>query len=215
MELEQFAWNAQTISFIGALATSVIGFCGVIIQYRKIKKASRAKSVNVTMLSYGSLFFAAGAVYGLFIQSWALVFAGLRTILQLMVLGRVWRHKGFTRTETALCVVWLLVLIALIAAPDVRLDLCGTEHGLREWIYLAITSGTIISFIPQPVEMIRERDSGEFSLMFLLSAWIGIGFWTVYSFAFGIWVLKITNPIMFVVMTFTVVLWFVYRKPRD
>jgi uncharacterized protein with PQ loop repeat len=212
MEFEQFGWNAQTISFIGAIVTSFIGFYGVIIQNRKIWKAKRAKSVNVTMMSYGTLFFAVGGIYGIFIHSWALMLMGLRTILQLPVLVGTWKFKGFTRIEMALCVVWFAVLAVFIAVPDSDLRLFGMTRGMREWIYLAVSLGTIISFIPQPVEMIKERDSGELSLMFLLSAWIGIGFWTVYSFAFGIWVLMVSNPIMFALVTITVVLWFAFRK---
>lgn len=214
MEFEQFGCNEHTISFIGAMITSVIGFVGVIIQYRKIGDAKRAKSVNVTMMSYGALFFAVGGVFGAYIGSFALMFGAIRFFLQLPVLGRIWRHKGFTRTETMLCVVWLAILLAFIFVPDVDIAMWGLEKTLREWIYLAVCVGTVFSFIPQPIEMIRNRDKGELSLFFLVSAWLGIVFWTVYSFAFGIWVLKISNPVMFVLMTVTVVLWFVYRRPR-
>ena len=100
MEFEQFGWNQHTVSFIGAMVTSVIGFVGVIIQYRKIADARRAKSVNVTMMSYGALFFAAGGVFGAYIRSFALMFGAIRVFLQLPVLGRIWKHKGFTRIET-------------------------------------------------------------------------------------------------------------------
>jgi uncharacterized protein with PQ loop repeat len=200
IELQQFGWNLVTFGFVGAMSTALLGFWGIIQQARTIWRQRSGESVPMLMHTYGLLFFGGGSVYGFQIGSLALIIMGLRGLLTLPVLYGLWKFSNFRWWEWLGTAIVLTILILMPFLPYL------------DEIYFLTSLGMVPFFLPQPIAILRNG-RGAVSLGFLLSAFIGIAFWTVYSFAIGNWVLMITNPIMLTVVTATIILWLLKPAP--
>jgi len=196
VEFEQFGWNWVTFGFIGAMATALLGFWGIIEQNRTIWKTKSGHSVSVLMFSYGMLYFTAGCVYGVTICSLALIVMVVRVLLQIPLLIGLWKFKGFRLWETALSALFLVALAAMIVLPH------------KDIFYFVISIGAIISFVPQPVEMLVNHSRGAMNVSFLWVTVIGVAFWSVYSIAIHDWVLSIANPVFLLFVIASIIIWY-------
>jgi len=204
IEFQQFGWNLVTFGFIGAMCTGLLGFWGIIKQAQAIWGDKSGKSVPVLMHAYGMLFFASGCVYGISIGSLALMIMSIRVLLTIPVLVGLWKYQGFKWWECSISLLFVTAFIALIFLPN-KADL-----------YFVIAMGATLSFIPQPLVMLRNRSRGAVSASFLWTIFIGVVFWTAYSFAIGDWVLSTTNPVFLVFVAATLIIWYVMppAKPK-
>lgn len=205
MELERVGWDVLTVSFIGTVVTNLIGLWGVWKQNRTIWKTRSGRSVSVTMFSYTTAFFVASVVYGFCVYGFdiprnALMVGLIRVPVFIAVLVGLWRFKGYTATEIALCVLFAGSVLAIAFLPH------------KDWTFFALCIGTWFSFLPQIVEIWKDG-RGAADVRFLWVTVANAFIWTVYGFALGDWVLIVTNPVFLAIIIATLVLWYVRREP--
>lgn len=201
IELEQFGWNIVTFGFLGAMVTGALGFWGVFKQAQSIWQQRSGRSVSVILFTYGSLFFAAGCVYGISIGSLALIIMGGRVLVHIPVLIGLWKFKGFKWWETTLGLLFLAIFVAMLTSSH------------QDWFYFILSLGATMSIVPQLVELLFNRCRGAVNVQFLWIMLIGATFWTFYALAIGNWVLSICNPLFTVFILATLVAW--YAAPAE
>ncbi|MBU0625000.1 hypothetical protein KKF05_01515 [Patescibacteria group bacterium] len=201
IELEQFGWNMITFGFLGAMVTGALGFWGVIQQAQSIWSQRSGRSVSVFLFTHGSLFFAAGCIYGISIGSLALIIMGGRLLVHIPILIGLWKFKGFKWWETASGLLFLAVFVAMVTSSH------------QDWFYFVISLGAAISIVPQLVELLIKPCRGAVDVRFLWIMLIGATFWTFYALAIGDWVLSIANPLFLMGVLATLVAW--YAAPAE
>ncbi|MEA3249290.1 MAG: hypothetical protein U9Q03_02945 [Patescibacteria group bacterium] len=207
MGFEQFGWNILTYTFVGTVAVNLIGFWGIWHQARTVYKKKSGKSVSVIMHAYTAAFMTAAAVYGIRVYGFhfpenALLVGMLRVPLFMAVLVLVRSYKGFSITEKMLMILFVGIVMA-----EALVD-------WYDWLFLAGCFGTWVCFAPQIWE-IWKNGRGACDVKFLWVTVIAVLTWTLYSFALGDWVLKLTNPIFLVIVTSALVLWYVRGERNE
>lgn len=203
MELTQFGWNAVTISFLGTALFTLVESWGLWHQNKAIWKQKSGQSVSITWFSFFTATVVVVFVYGITINSIALIFNGLLlTLFHLPVLVGLWKFKGFNKAEKLLGVGLLVALAVMLATP------------IKDWFFLIFSFGLIASSVMQPIEIWRNKDAGVLEIKLLVSYLVSMSFWLVYSYAIRDWVLQIVAPLYLAVIVLTVAFWFRYRQPR-
>jgi uncharacterized protein with PQ loop repeat len=210
MWFDDIGWNAGTGLFALIMATFAYGLYGLYRQALALRRGKTGRSVSVTMLTYGTMFFAACGIYGIRTHDAALLTGLVRAAVQLWPVGELAYRKGFTRRQWTLCGCWAAVLVLAATLPFRPLTLLGVTKTLPDWLQLFVGLGVVLSFLPQPLELLAEKCRGELSLQLLLSALVGIGFWTAYAAVLNVWPVLIPNVLMLVLMSATLILWLYY-----
>ncbi len=66
----------------------------------------------------------------------------------------------------------------------------------------------------QPWEMYKAGKNGDVEIRMLVTIFINIIFWAIYAFAIDALALMIINPMMFVIILITILLWMKNNKRR-
>lgn len=67
-----------------------------------------------------------------------------------------------------------------------------------DWIGSVAATLTTLSFVPQAVRIMRNRDTQSISLPMYLAFTAGVGFWLAYGLTLGSWPMIVSNAITFV-----------------
>ena len=200
MELGQLGWNVVTIGFLGTVIFTILEAWGLWQQKKLIWENESGQSVSVITFSYGTAMFAAVLIYGISVNSVALSFNGLLGFFHLPIIWGLWKFKGFSRTEKLLGIFLMVVVAVMIVLP------------FKDWFFLLLSFGTLISASMQAIEIWEEEDAGVVEIKLLAVFLLSNFFWIIYAFAIGNWILQIISPLFFVILTITIVLWFKNKK---
>jgi len=73
----------------------------------------------------------------------------------------------------------------------------------------------MVAFASQPWEMWREKSRGVVEIKMLATFLLSLGFWITYGFAIEALPLMIINPLLLVILSITIFLWWKYRPLRQ
>lgn len=203
MELQHWGFNALTVSLVGTVVFTCIQFWGMFKQTTRIWKNRSGASVSVLVFAFGTSAFFSAFLMGVEHRNFALIFNGSLCLINLLVLIELGKFKGFSRTE-----IGMMVLLAVYTALNIILP-------YKDGMYFVLGMGQVASIGLQPVEIVRNKSSGMVEIRTLLSFYLSNYFWTVYAFAIGNWPLEIIGITAAVILTITIVVWWIYQeKPQ-
>lgn len=201
VEYQGWGYNALTVGTIGALTFLILEAWGMYKQIRKIWEDRSASVLSVHWFGYGMSFMLACIPYGIAFRSATIVIAvTVLFILHLPILWGIYVFRGFKKHEVIGLCLYSLMLPAMIWLPWMDI------------VYLTFSMGLIWSFATQPWEMWRAKEVGEVEIRLLIALLLSMVFWATYAFAIEALALMILNPLLFVILTITIVLWVKYRR---
>lgn len=172
IEYQNFGRNLLTFSFLATIFLSLAQGYGIIAQFRKIRKNKAAGTIINIFFVYNCLFCLSFFGYGLLEHKLAFIFnGGLLGLLYIPVLIVLYKFKGFTKLDTILSCLGLMILPAMIFLPN------------RERVLMV----SILLMLPtvgwQFIEFLRTKSLGELSLTYVAAFFINSVFWLIYSLA--------------------------------
>lgn len=204
MEFENWGWNAITISFIATMVMAAFTAWGLFYQLIAVWKNKSGLSVSVVWFSFGLGLYGVFALYGIELNSWALMLSGVsRGLLHLPILIGLWKFKGFSSFEKVLTVGVIASLVITGILPH------------RAWIFFVFSMVALVFVAAWPWEIYRNKDSGVVELKLICVYLANSVFWIIYGVAIGDWVLIVTSPLYTVVSLITVALCYIYRPAQN
>ncbi len=203
IEFQSWGYNAATIGFIGTAMFTILEIWGLWQQNKTIWKnpEKRGASVSIPWFSCFATGMTVSAIYGVSINSVALIFTGVSLgLMHIPILIGLWKFKGYSRFEKILCLLFLGVITAM------------AYTSAKNWFMLIVSFGGAVFSLAQPYEIWKKKDAGVVEIKLLIVYLLGTFFWIIYSFAVGDWVLEILNPSYFAILALTTILWFKYRQ---
>jgi uncharacterized protein with PQ loop repeat len=199
-ELDSLGWNPKTISSIGTVVFGILGSYGLIMQALKIWRGKSALSVSTPWSLIFTFMFAAYLIRGLDMNSAVMIAQGaLRVIFYLpVIIGILW-FKGFSRSEWALTVTFIMLMTVMIVVPKV--------HG-EIFIFAGILG--IAGVTLQGMTIWKNKTAGAVSLNLLVIYTLSIIFWIWYAYQFQDVVLLVTSVLFLAAYFFTLIMWMKY-----
>lgn len=202
MELQQLGLNAVTVGALGVIFFAFVQAWGLWQQKKTIWKNQSGQSISVTWLSYFTCLDVVVFIYGWSINSIAMMVNGGLIFLYVLIMIGLWKFKGFSKLEKFLGICLLIVIVVTIFIPA------------KDWMFLIVSFGSILSLIMQPYEIWKNKNSGVVEIKLIIVYLISTTFWIIYGYTINDWVLKIICPSYFVIFSITVCFWFIYRNPN-
>jgi len=200
IELEQLGWNVLTVAFVSLMIIRVFGIAGAIRQGSRIWRRKNAESVSPFAAGYFALHMIAESALGVTIGSIVLIAAIPRFMAQALVVGGIWKYRGYK---------WPAIVLTVAVVVGQVLAIVYSFEGP---FFMAVGLGTLIAVAAQPLDIWRHRSSGNADIFYLSVFLVGSIFWTVYAVATNnIWLMVVAPP-QVVLNLLTVILWFVFRK---
>jgi len=199
-EYRNIGLNLATLGSLGAIACTCAQAWGIIRQMKAINSEESGESMPFGLFSYLVFFLAALAVYGMYLNSVTIVFAGsLLAVLYLGVLVSLSFYREVSLRELAMVALSVLMVPAMIVLPD------------KQSLYLAFSVGSVFLSLRQPWEIWRNRSTGVVRLSYLLPFLLSGVFWTIFSHSIGDWAMRLVCLTSTVVAGVTMVCWFRFR----
>jgi uncharacterized protein with PQ loop repeat len=199
-EYRYIGLNLVTLGSLGALACTCAQAWGTLGQIKAIHREESGDSIPFGLFSYLVFFLAALAVYGVYLNSVTIVFAGtILAVLNLGVLVSLSFYRDISSRELAMVAVSILMVPAMIMSPD------------KKALYLLFAVGSVFISIRLPLEIWRNRSAGVVRLSYLMSFLLSNVFWTIYSHSLGDRTMNLICLSSTVVAGVAVILWFRYR----
>ena len=200
-EYRNIGLNLVTLGSLGAIACTCAQAWGTLGQMKAIHREESGDSIPFGLFSYLVFFLAALAIYGMFLNSVTIVFAGsILAVLNLGILVSLSFYRDVSSKELAMIAVSILMVPAMILCPD------------KKALYLVFAVGSVFILIRLPLEIWRNRSAGVVRLSYLISFLLSNVFWTIYSHSIGDKAMKVICLSSTVVAGVAVILWFRYRR---
>jgi len=200
IELQNFGWNAVTVSFLALMAIRVLGIVGASRQGYFVWKRGNADSLSRFTVVYFALIMVTEIAFGSAIGSIAMITAAARIIPQLILVVGVSKYRGLG---------WPIILFIVAVLVGQTFAIIYNFEGP---FFTAASVGLIIAVGTQPLEIWRNRSSGNTDIFYLSVFLAGSTFWLIYGIATNnIW-LMVVNPLLTLLNLLTVILWFVFRR---
>lgn len=201
VELESWGWNLMTLGFLGTVALTLVRVWGYVHQWRRIWTERSVRSLSAPAFVYQAGASTCAVAYGASIGSLAMVLNGTVSLMLFTpVLVGISRFRGFRRAESLIAAMLAGLLIALLATSE------------KDFMYLLVMSGLMVTTWLVPLEILRNKDAGVVELRMIIASTLNSAFWLLYATAIGNWVLETINPVFLVSNVLTSVLWFRYRR---
>ncbi len=203
IELQNFGWNAVTVSFVILMAIRVFGIVGASRQSYRVWSRKNADSLSWFTATYFVLIMVAETAFGADIGSIAMLTATIRIIPQIVLVVGICKFRSLG---------WPLILFMVSALAGQALAIFYNFEGL---FFTVVGVGLIIAVGTQPLEIWRNRSAGNTDIFYLSVFLAGSTFWLVYGIATdNIWLMIVTPP-QVLLNLLTVILWLVYRQRRS
>lgn len=201
-ELSQFGLNMTTVTLLATIVFAILGAWSLSHQERRIREGRSGRSVSRIWFIWAEGMFVGAIVYGTISRSFALLFTGMAMLYwHTLVLVALLKYSRISVKEVllgGLCIASALVMIVL---PS-----WGAEI-----IFSILMFGSVIPRIDVPLQIVREKSSGQVEIRFLIVSLVNTLFWGLYGYATNNIPLVIVNPVLFAIMAGSIFLWFFYR----
>jgi len=172
VEYQNFGSNLLPFSFLATIFLSLAQGYGIVAQFQKIRKNKAAGTIINIFFVYNCLFCLSFFGYGLLEHKLAFIFnGGLLGLLYIPVLVVLYKFKGFTKLDIVLSFAGLIIIPAMILAPNKEI----------------VLTVSILLMLPtvawQFIEFLRTKSLGELSLAYVTAFFINSVFWLIYSLA--------------------------------
>lgn len=212
-EYRGFGWNVITISAGMIIALSFVQIWGNWMQNKRIWTSHSGKGLSVRWFAYTLCFFLSAIEYGVYTKSGAmLVNASSLAVMHIMILAGLWKFKPWTRQEKIQVTAFACMPIAMVIAPDTPVG--PIETPAKDVVFLMFAFGTIAAVATQPWEMWQKKTAGVIEVRLMCIHLVSVSCWAIYGFYIDAFVLKVINPILFVLFASVILLWAKYRE-RD
>ncbi len=204
-EYKNWGWNAATVSTCIILLVTGPEVWGIIKQSKTIWMDRKGDSVSNTMFSFTLSFFFVAAIYGWHLKSVSMIANSIITgVAQIPILWGLLKFKGFSRTETVLAIVFVLMPIA--------------EHtsSSKGELYLLFSFGLWYAFGAQLWELWREGKRGEVNIRMWSVFLFATAAWTTFAFAGDEFYFKIAQVgISFFITAINVLWWWFWLRDKS
>jgi uncharacterized protein with PQ loop repeat len=203
VEYQNWGLNTITLSFILSIAVTTISAWGLVKQNQIIWKTKQAEGVSVFWLSYYLALQLAILIYGLSLNSAALVLNGLLAALYFPVLWGLWKFKGFSSLEKLLALILAMAILAMALLP------------FKTQFFFVFAVGGLVSAAMQPLEMWRKKSAEGLSIKLIGTLLFGTAVWFTYGVAVQDWVLISINLVASFIFSSVILLWGRYRRQGE
>ena len=200
-EYRNIGLNLVTLGSLGAIMCTCAQAWGILGQMKVIHREESGDSMPFGLFSYLVFFLATLAVYGMYLKSVTIVFAGVvLALLHLGLLVSLSFYRDVSMKDLALVALSILMVPAMIVVPD------------KNALYLIFAIGSVFISGRLPLEIWRNRSAGVMRLSYLMSFLISNVFWTIYAHAIGDGTMELICLSSTVVAGAAIVLWFRYKS---
>ena len=171
MDFSQINWTPKLISEIGTITFSTLIAYGLLDQGITIWKQRSGRSVYTPLFVFLAGTRISAMLYGFADNSIPLIYNGIVTGLAMIpMFTGLWKYKGFSRFEKALCYITTVLNIVSWLTP------------YEAEIFLFFSLALMGFAFKQPWEIHKERSSGVVRLQLLIVTFFNSGFWLVYGY---------------------------------
>lgn len=167
VEVQNFGFNALTISAAATIFFSLIKGYGVVKQGKAIWKERSGENVSPIFFSYNLLFFLIFLIFGFQERSLAIIVNGSLCLLYLPILIGLKKFRGFSRKEFGAMALLTIVVPAVFLFEK------------EQVVFAFSVCGGLAIFI-QGKEIITKKSFGNFSRHYLQTFFIASLFWGGY-----------------------------------
>lgn len=200
VEWRQWGVNTLTFSAIGTIVLTMFQAWSLNKQARLIWDNKKGDSVSVVMFSYMLFYLVSFIIYGFFMKSIAAMANGLLVVFVIPIFLGLFKFKQFTLVERWCVPIFCILPVAMIFSPH------------KQFLFFCMLSGLLIAFACPARELLRSKDSGFVEVRVIATTMVVNVFWAAYAFAVGDVPLMIFNPLSFVLMVATLLLWIKYKR---
>lgn len=205
IELENFGWNLLTVSFSATIFFVLLGCWGLWQQNKYIWIKRSGKSLSTTWFICSLYLFISSFIYGLSINSLALIIVGvMRGLFHVPILAGLWRFKGFTRKQWLTLLILAVVAVVMIISPK---DMKGV-------FYMLFSAGVLIPTSMQPIKIWKNKNPGVVSIELLIIYSMSSMFWVIYASIIGKLPIIMFSTANSMIFASTITLWFKYRNKK-
>src|SRR3989339_183294 len=148
VEVQNFGFNAITISAIIIVIFSILESWGIYKQNKKIWDKKSGESVSVAWFIYFMFMLFSYFVYGIFTKEAAIIINGLASLFVVPIVVGLWRFKGFSKIDFFVFLLCVLGFVVMLIFPFKRI------------MFLLFSFGSILALIAQLVEMHKTKAVG-------------------------------------------------------
>lgn len=200
MEIKLLGWNLLTLSFCGTIFFAIVSAWGLWQQSQKIWQNKSGESVAVFWFSYNIFLFFAGAIYGVALKSFAMVFNScLLGTMHFPILIGLGKFKGFNKMQKSFFPLYFALLVLMAVLPQ------------KEFLYLLFSSVNVVAMASQPWEIFKKKNAGMVEIRLQIIYFFSSCFWLAYAIMIDAWALEILVPIYLGLLALTVILWKKYQ----
>lgn len=199
VEVENWGFNQLIIFSIFTMLFTVFQGYGFLKQSQKIWKNKSAEALSAPMFFLFFFYFISFFIYGLGINSSAVVFNGLLFLPCIPLMWGILKYKKLNRTDKKSFFVSIMIVPIMIITKQRDLFLS---------ILLIVSIGAILS---QLAEMIKSRCQGSLEIKFIVVFFVTAIFWLIYSSIIINWPLLIFNAIAALVYLKMFLLYYKYK----
>lgn len=200
LEIENFGLNAITVSAGINVFAMLLGAWGLWDQIGIIWRKRSAESVSVILNIAYLAMFTAFVIYGVWLDSGALMIQVVRAVLLGVVVLSLLKFRGLTSYQWLGLGILALGLGLMIALP------------YKEWFFLGFSIIGGVAAADQPYQIWKNKSSGRVSARLLSVYALGGAAWLVYGLALSEFFIAGMGLLYVVLNGTSLVLFRIYRK---
>ena len=203
LEFKHLGFNVFTLSAMATIVFTVFEAWGLHKQSKLIREKKSGQSLDNYLFIYLIFMFVASIVYGIEINSLALIINGCLFLFCVPVLLGLGKYKGFSLKEKVFFVFCFVVLVFMLLSD------------VKEFMFLFIMSGIILALLSQLLEINKNKDSGVVEIKLILVYFISTFFWVVYSFLADDLTLFFVTGTSLIILFFIIYSWLKHNKEKN
>mgnify|MGYP001571365955 CR=1 FL=1 len=200
IEIQNFGWNAITISAAINILALILGAWGLHDQIKLMWKNGKTTTISTALnIAYLGMF-TAFVIYGFWLHSGALMIQLVRVILLSVIIYGLIKFRGLSPRQWLGLTLLTVGLIFMVALP------------YKEWFFLGFTIVGGVAAADQPFQIWKNKGHGMVSLKLIFVYAIGGAAWLVYGLILGKVFIASMGLLYLILNSTSLVLSHIYRK---
>lgn len=200
VEWKNWGMNILTFSSIGAIIITMFQAWSFIKQSRTIWNKRSGDSVSMMMFGYALFHLMAFTVYGFAERGITIIINGLLFLCVIPIVIGLFKFKRITRAERHCVTAFGMLPAVMFFIP------------YKQIFLLCLLTCLLVAFAFPAYEIWRNKDAGVVEVRVTIASMTANMFWGVYAFMVGDVPLMIFNPLSFMLMVSTLLLWIKYKR---